>query len=48
MSTYKEQFKLNNLEVMFALTTMLECDEEVARKLVELLRELRASGVLKE
>ena len=41
LSVYRERFKLNNLEITFALAMLLECDQKVARKFVELLMEFK-------
>ncbi len=41
LGVYRERFKLNNLEITFALAMLLECDEEVAGKFVKLLMEFK-------
>ena len=41
LGVYRERFKLNNLEITFALAMLLECDEEVAKKFVELLMDFK-------
>ncbi len=41
LGVYRERLKLNNLEITFVLAMLLECDEEVARKFIELLMEFR-------
>jgi len=41
LAILRSRYRLNNLEITLAMTLLFECDQEVAKKLHEVLREVR-------
>ncbi|UXD22228.1 hypothetical protein IPA_02750 [Ignicoccus pacificus DSM 13166] len=41
LAILRSRYRLNNLEITLAMALLFECDQEVAKKLHEVLREVR-------